>query len=113
MKVIQIAILLFFATTIILSKRIHLNEQTQQCIREKCPDQLKQCYDDMACQLQLSKCRQKVNKPPKQGSKSKPYSNVLSCLKKNENSYNLIDCAYSNCENSPKSQVYEYLLGNY
>ncbi|CAD8213553.1 unnamed protein product [Paramecium octaurelia] len=111
MKLIQIAILLSFLT-ILLSKRIHLNEQTQQCIREKCPEQLKLCYDDMACQLQLNKCRPKVDKPPKQGSKSKPFSNVLSCLKKNDNSYNLIDCAYSNCEKSSQSQLYEQLLSN-
>ncbi|CAK68265.1 unnamed protein product (macronuclear) [Paramecium tetraurelia] len=120
MKLIQIAILLSFLT-ILLSKRIHLNEQTQQCIREKCPEQLKLCYDDMACQLQLNKCRPKVDKPPKQGSKSKPFSNVLcktntyqllACLKKNDNSYNLIDCAYSNCEKSSQSQLYEQLLSN-
>ncbi|CAD8111345.1 unnamed protein product [Paramecium primaurelia] len=111
MKLIQIAILLSFLS-ILLSKRIHLNQEIQQCIREKCPEQLKLCYDDNACQLQLNKCRPKVDKPPKQGTKIKPFSNVLSCLKKNENSYNLIDCAYSNCEKTPQSQLYQYLLGN-
>ncbi|CAD8126274.1 unnamed protein product [Paramecium sonneborni] len=67
----------------------------------------------MACQLQLNKCRQKIDKPQEQqqGNKRKPNQNVLSCLKKNKNSYNLIDCAYQNCENNSKSELYQYLLG--